>query len=295
MKSIAHILSPHPAIALAYGGIAMVLAMAFIQPCLSAIAFACVAAFGLLAFGVRSFAKCLRWQLPLVAGITALNGLFVQRGATVLLRVGDFGLHGESLLYGLSMGLALATVMELFALLGEVVPSDDAIYMMGKRFPSSALLASMALRLIPRMRRNAAERRDVLAACTALPRTEGKLRAASEEVSVMIANAMEDSLVTADSMRARGYGSGRPRTQYVRRRFSAADGVALACVVGLGALAFSAGLASSADFAFYPRVTSGANGWECMAYAAFFLLPCVAYLVGLTKWRHTNGGTHHGC
>lgn len=291
MRSSHHsILLCHPAVALAYCCIAMVLAMAFIQPALSAIAFVAVASFGLLAFGVRSFAKRLLWQVPVVGGITALNCLFVQRGATVLLQVGAFSLHAESLLYGLSMGLALAATLELFALLGDVVPGDEAVAMMGRRFPSTGLLVSMALRLIPRMRRSAEERRDALKACTVLPPPEGRLKAASEEVSVMIANAMEDSLVTADSMRARGYGSGSSRTQYVLRRFTGADAGALTCVVALGALAFVAGWAASTGFAFYPRVSNGANGWESVAYAAFFLLPCAAYLFGLAKWRLAKDG-----
>lgn len=290
MKSNPHILILHPGIALVYGCIAMVLAMAFIQPALSAIAFACVAAFSLLAFGVSSFAKRLMWQTLIVAGITLLNGIFVQRGATVLLSVGDFALHAESLLFGVSMGLALATVMELFALLGKIVQGDEVVALMGKRLPSSALLASMSLRLIPHMRRNAEERRAALKACTALTPSKGKLDAASKDVSVMIANAMEDSLVTADSMRARGYGIGRNRTQYERRSFSLADGVALACVVGFGMLAFVAGIAASSEFTFYPRMTNGANEGECFAYAAYFLLPCAAYLLGLAKWRLANGG-----
>lgn len=290
MKLASPILSLHPAIALAYCCIAMVFAMAFVQPALSAIAFACVAAFGLLAFGVSSFAKRLLWQIPIVASITLLNGVFVQRGATVLWSVGDFALHAESLLFGISMGLALATVMELFSLLGEVVQGDEVVTLMGKRLPSSALLASMSLRLIPRMRRNAEERRDTLKACTALTPSKGRFAMASEEVSVMIANAMEDSLVTADSMRARGYGSGKNRTQYERRSFALADGIVLACVIGLGMLAFVAGIAASSEFTFYPRMTNGANEWECLGYAAFFLLPCVAYLLGLVKWRLAKGG-----
>lgn len=289
MRPHIHIVSFHPVVALAYCCIAMVLVMAFIQPALSAIAFACVATFGLLTFGVRMFAKRLLWQVPVVVGITALNALFVQRGATVLLHVGDFGLHAESLLYGLSMGLALAAAMELFALVGEMVPGDEALSLMGSRFPASALLASMSLRLIPRMRRSAEERRDALKACTALSPSSAASKGAAEEVSVMIATAMEDSLVTADSMRMRGYGSGAARTQYVRRRFTAADGGALACVVALGVLAFASGLAASADFTFYPRVANGANALECVGFAVFFLLPCAAYLFGLAQWRHRVG------
>lgn len=290
MKSIPRILPIHPAIALAYCCIAMILVMGFIQPALSAIAFACTASFGLLVSGMRSFARRLAWQLPIALGITLLNCLFVQRGATVLMRVGDFGLRGESLLYGLSMGLALVAVMGMFALLGEIVEGDDAISMLGKRFPSTGLLASMSLRLIPRMRHDVEERRDALAACTALSRSKGALRGASEEVSVMIANAMEDSLVTADSMRARGYGRGGRRSQYARRRFLAADGFALGCVLGFGALALVAGLSATAVFTFYPRVANGANAWECMAYAAFFLLPHATYLLGRARWRHAKGG-----
>ena len=266
----------------------MVLVMAFIQPALSAIAFSCVATFGLMVAGWRIFAKRLLWQLLVILGIVLLNCLFVQRGATVLVHFGPWALHGESMVYGLSMGLALASALEIFALLSDVVPGDEALSMFGRFFPSSALLTSMALRLVPKMRRQVNERRDALKACTALPAPAGKVAGAAEEVSVMIATAMEDSLVTTDSMRARGYGADRLRTRYLRRRFSAGDGLALAIVVVLGVLAFGAGVSATAGFTFYPHIEGGADILDCVAFGAFFLAPHVAYAVGAFKWRQAR-------
>ena len=286
-------LALHPAVPLAYCLLAMILAMAFIQPALSAIAFACIASLGLLLDGFRAFAKRLAWQLPVVLGIALLNCIFVQRGANVLFSVGPLGIHAESMAYGLCMGMALVTTMEAFSLLGEMVSGDEAISMMGKRFSSVALLVSMSLRLVPRMKRASEERHDALRACTALSsggKGEGAIKRASRDVAVLISNAMEDSLVTADSMRSRGYGGGIVRTRYLRRRFAAHDGAALACVIVLGAIAIVAGAFASSGFSFYPRISNAATLPECIAFGAFFVLPHVALAVSSAKVRLANRG-----
>ena len=287
----------HPAVCLVYGLFAMVLAMAFVQPALSAIAFAGTALFGLLLCGWRAFAKRMAWQAALVAAVTLLNGLFVQRGATALLAVGPLSIHAESVAYGLCMGLSLAATLEVFVLVGELVPSDEALSLAGGRFLSTALLAAMTLRMVPRMRLMGAEYRDASAACTALRADDAEAsserrggpvegaRKASRMLSAIFGAALEDALVTADSMRARGYGGAPARTSYSRRRFSARDALSLAAVVALGLLALACAAAGSSGFAFYPRVHGGVDLLQALPFAAFFLLPSVAYAAEAARWR----------
>lgn len=283
----------HPATALAYCCFAVALAAAFVQPALCTIAFAGVASFGLVLDGPRAFARRMAWQAPVVAAIALLNCLFVQMGDTVIFQAGPFGVHAESLAYGLCMGLSLVVVMEVFVLLGELVSSDDALSLFGGRLPALALVVSTTLRLVPKMKEDAREIRDAMDACTAGSARAGAgvssrmapFRSASRVLSTLVSNAMEDSMTTADSMRARGWGSGARRTSYRRRGFSARDALPLTCVIAAGLLAFATGAGSASSFAFYPTVHGAASAASCAPYVLFFLLPHAAFAAESLRWR----------
>ena len=103
--------------------------------------------------------------------------------------------------------------------------------------------------------------------------------------TVLMGWGLEDSVETADAMRARGWGAVRKRTSYQRYRFRRAD--AAACAI-LAALTFSAALAAHAalgTFAFYPRITGLAPWYSYLPYAAFLALPLAAEAKERLSWR----------
>lgn len=96
--------------------------------------------------------------------------------------------------------------------------------------------------------------------------------------TVLMGWGMEDSLETADAMRARGWGAEKKRTSYQRYRFRRQD--ALACIV-LATFALSAAASAFAacqQFAFYPRIGGVAPWFSYAPYALLVLLPAVAQL-----------------
>lgn len=96
--------------------------------------------------------------------------------------------------------------------------------------------------------------------------------------TVLMGWGMEDSLETADAMRARGWGAAKKRTSYQRYRFRRQD--ALACIV-LAAFALSAAASAFAacqQFTFYPRIGGVAPWFSYAPYALLVLLPAVAQL-----------------
>jgi energy-coupling factor transport system permease protein len=103
--------------------------------------------------------------------------------------------------------------------------------------------------------------------------------------TVLMGWGLEDSIETADAMRARGWGAVRKRTSYQRYRFRRAD--AAACAI-LTALTLSAALAAHAalgTFAFYPRITGLAPWYSYLPYAAFLALPLAAEAKERLSWR----------
>ena len=85
----------HPALALVYFAVALVLAMAAPHPTLLALSFVIAALYGVWLRGGRAIARSLTWQLPLLAVIVAVNPLFSSTGTTELFRIGTQAVYAE--------------------------------------------------------------------------------------------------------------------------------------------------------------------------------------------------------
>lgn len=278
----------HPAVSLAFFAAALALTMAAFQPVLIGLSLAGALACGALLRGPRAVARELCWQVPLFLVIAVANPLFAAQGSTELARVGTFALYGESLAYGAAMGALLMATLLWFAAASAVLSADRVMTVLGGRAPALALMLSMALRLVPRFSRRGRAIADAQAACSkAAPRgRRAALSSGLRQMSVLVGWSMEDSLETADSMRARGWASGARRTTYQRQRFRGRDAALMAAVLGLAALSAAVAVAAVGSFRFYPTLTPLSWWWGYGPYALFFFLPCA--LIGGERLRWTR-------
>ncbi len=109
-------------------------------------------------------------------------------------------------------------------------------------------------------------------------RIKDRFSGALRTSTVLMGWGMEDSLETADAMRARAWNSGARRTSYQRYRFRRRD--AVACVF-VGALALASALsaaAACARFSFYPRIDGFAPWYSYAPYALLLALPLIVAL-----------------
>lgn len=102
--------------------------------------------------------------------------------------------------------------------------------------------------------------------------------------SVLMGWSMEDSLETADAMRARGWSSETRRTSYRRWRFGRADALALAVVLGLGMLCAVLAWAVASSYRFYPTMSALSLWWGYIPLAAFYALPLLVVLGDHLRW-----------
>lgn len=246
----------HPAAAFLYFISVIVLTMATLHPVTGGILFVT----GVLLYerlkGARVFFRSLGWIFVLMLCMTAVNPLFVHRGATVLFFINDNPITLEALVYGGVSSLMLGGAFFWFACLGEVMTDDRIVCLMGKRCPKIALLLSMTLAFIPRLKRHAAETEDAL---TALGVYDGdgimrRIMAKMSVFSVLVSQSLEGSIETADSMLARGYGM-PGRSPYSRYRFTFADGVVCALSICIPTAIVLLRVCGAGDFAFYPEIT----------------------------------------
>lgn len=227
--------------------------------------------------------------------IAAVNALLNAHGSTVLfIYLGGRPFTLEALLSGMQTAGMFASVMLWFGSYAQVVTTDRFTYLFGNAAPAVTLTFTMALRLVPTCLRRA---QRISAARAGIGRSvragSVRARAASglEVLSALTARSLEGAIITADSMRSRGYGSGA-RTQMACVRFAGRD----AAVTAAGAVLFAGaafGIARGwASAQFLPTVVlappSGASAVTLAAFAGFLLIPVIVNAKEGSPWRSSS-------
>lgn len=223
------------------------------------------------------------------------NLLFSHSGSTVLLVVNDNPLTLESLLYGVNMAVMLLAVLLWMRSFSAIMTTDRMMYLFGGISPKLALLLSMTLRFIPLFGRQAGR---INAAQKAMGMYKednivDSAKGGARVFSILTTWALENGIITADSMRARGYGTGR-RTAYTLYRFRGADGLLLGLSLALAAVSWAGIIAGWTDFAFYPAVDSLPRSPGAVAvyvtYGILVFIPTIIETEAKLRWRSLISG-----
>ena len=229
------------------------------------------------------FAGSMGAFVPMVVFIGLLNSLFNSAGATLLWRWGPFSVTIEGLCYGLAVGGMLAAVLLWFSCYNEVMTEDKFTYLFGKRVPTISLMVSMISRWIPRMvsrGHSVYDSQEALIGCYDQSKS-GKVKRGLRMATVLAGLGMEDSVQTADSMCARGYGSAR-RTSYARYKWHARERIIMGLLIALAVVNAVLLVTGAGSFKFYPRVSNIEFLWGYVTYALMLGMP---FLVELERLR----------
>lgn len=280
----------HPVVAAVYFAAVIGIGTLVTQPVFVGISVAGALLYGMCLQGALSTARNLRWQLPMVALVCLANPLFSHSGATVVATLGPVTVRLEALAYGLCMGGSLVCMLQWVSNAACVLTEDRLLELSGSRLPVVSTMVSMAIQLVPQLRRRYGVVSSARAACTCAQAsaTKGPSAARGSGVrrmgyvnasTVLMAWAMEDSVERADVMRARGWEVGGPRSRYRLQPLRARD-VATATAVGFLALvcALLAWVAQS-QWSFYPTMPALVPWWGYVPYAALSLGPTVVTAV----------------
>ncbi len=270
----------HPSVGATYLVATIALTMASLEPVLVAISLAGGLVYSLAARGAAATLAGLRWQLPLVLLVAVMNPLVSASGSTELFRLGERAVYLESLCFGCTMGALLVASALWFQAAALILPFDRSMALLGNAFPTIALMVSQGMRLVPLLVRRghevlAAQEAAVLPGARRMSSTRGLLRLST----VLLGWSLEDSLGTADAMRARGWSSSRRRTTYTRYRFTARDALALAAVALSALVVAVASAAVGAGFAFYPTMSPLGAWWGYVPCALWMLAPSVLHVI----------------
>lgn len=232
--------------------------------------------------------KLILGMVPVLIAISLLNPLVNTRGRTVLFTYFGRPYTLEALCYGVALGGMFVLMMVWFGCYNVVLTSDKFVCLFGSLIPALSLLLVMVLRLIPSFSRKA---KQILAARNSIGRggreNSGSREKAMSGMTVLSALtdwALEGSIVTADSMRARGYGCAR-RTSFRIYRMTARDWIVLAMELVLAGAVLAVASTGAAAASFVPRIAIPYLTPGYAAYWAFLLIPIVIELKEAVQWR----------
>lgn len=269
----------HPVVPAVYALFAFVLTMTAFQPIFIAIALLGAVCLLCALGSAGQLARMMLWTLPLALFIIAINPLFAANGTTVALQVGERAIYLEGIVYGLCMAGMLFAVIVEFVCAGQIMTSDRVMALTGRAAPVVSLMLSQVNRMVSRFMRQGRQIAGVQAACTAAG-VAGmrKVSIYGRVISVLVGWSLEDSLETADAMRARGWRRTMRRSSYRRHRFSRSDVLALCVVVILGVTSAWVDVVGMEGFSFYPVMTPLVLWWGYVPYTLFFFLPSIILL-----------------
>ncbi len=195
------------------------------------------------------------YTLALFAAMALINPFISHNGVTVLFVMNHNPVTLEALIYGVAASGMIVSVMTWFRTFTAVMTSDKLLYIFGSLSPKLALMLSMALRYVPLFTQQAHKVSQSQKAL-GLYREDNlidRMRGGMRVFSVMVTWTLENGIITADSMTARGYGMGR-RTRFSIFRWTRDDVLLLLSTLLLTALTLW-GVADR-TVAYYPAFTA---------------------------------------
>lgn len=225
-----------------------------------------------------------------------INPLFSHNGATVLFVINDSPITLEALLYGFVAAAMILAVLYWFRSFTQVMTSDKLLYVFGKLSPKLSLILSMGLRYVPLFNR---QTKKINATQTALGLYKedniiDRVKGGTRVFSVLLTWALENGIITADSMAARGYGIGK-RTHFSVFRFRIADVILLLLTLTLGIVTCVSLGTNALDITFYPKIKISAltpvSVLGLTAYGILTMLPIIVELTEKIKWNYLKSKT----
>ncbi len=222
--------------------------------------------------------------------LSLLNPLVSHRGATVLFVLNHNPVTLEALLYGICASANLLAVLYWLRSFTQIMTRDRLLYIFGKLSPKLSLVLSMALRYVSLFTQQAKKVTQTQKAL-GLYREDtliDRFRSTMRVFSILLTWALENGIITADSMAARGYGVGK-RTNFALFRFRKADALLLVCSLLLTGITCTGLALGKLQFTFYPVVTSA----ECtvltigsyLSYGLLAMLPAILETKEVLKWK----------
>lgn len=229
--------------------------------------------------------KYLRIVFFVILASSIVNPLFSHKGGTLLfyLFTGN-PVTFESIIYGFMAAIIIGAVLLWFSSFNVIMTEDKLLGGLGS-VACVATLVTMIFRFVPRLVHHGKQVADAEKALGKEPKgIKEKLKNQAEMFSITTTWALENSVDTADSMRARGYGTGK-RTHYNNYRMHIRDIAVIGWIVILLIMIIVALSRGSVATYYYPYISVKGNIFVYIMYAALCMTPMFINFVEAIRWH----------
>ena len=237
---------------------------------------------GRFAKTMRFFRSC----LPLMIAVFIITPLFSHRGETALFTLPSGNAFTlESVIYSACSALTLICALMWFQAFMPLLSEDNIYVVLGKISPHIALYFTAALRFFPKITRSFLSAYRLKSAKT--DKFTDKIKAVGGCMVSCVSLSLEDSVKTVQSMKARGYGTGK-RSFYYEKRFNTADYFFLLTLLIILVMLIFAFFGGALRCTFYPRFSvdfSGVCAIGYMLYFIYFAAANIFELFGVILWK----------
>lgn len=239
--------------------------------------------------------KMIAGMIPLFVFIAIFNPIVNTRGITILFEFLGRPYTLEALLYGCVVAATFVVMVLWMGCYNKVLTSDKFICLFGNLIPSIALLLVMVFRMIPNLLRKAKQitgaRNSIGKGAEESVSVKEKVANGATVLGVLTSWVLEGSVVTSDSMRARGYGEAK-RTSFMLYRMTRADwslvGI-LVLLIGI-IVCFAAKECMYAEY--FPELQmvpiEGDNVFGFIAYLGYLFIPTILHIKEAVQWSNSK-------
>ena len=232
--------------------------------------------------------KTIGGMIPLFLFLTFINPLFNTYGERVLFFVLGRPYTFEALIYGASIAAMFVAMLLWFGCYNKVLTSDKFTSLFGNFIPSISLLLVMVFRMVPNFMRKT---KQIIGARKSIGKGAGDAASNKEKLhdglivlGSLTSWALEGSVVTGDSMRARGYG-GAKRSSFMIYRMTWNDWILLVVMLILIGITIIAACVGQFSAVFVPMIEIAPVSWGLAAYTCYLLIPSALHIKEAIQWH----------
>lgn len=241
----------------------------------------CAFSYYLLLNGIQGL-KRIAMMSPIFLTVIMLNPFVNQDGTTVLYTVIGKRYTLEALIYGAVLSGMFLTMILWFSCYSTVMTGDKFSSLFGNLIPSLSLLLVMVFRMVPNLIRKG---RQITSARESIGKALSGTKEAMTVLGCLTTWALEGGIVTADSMRSRGYGSAK-RTSFLLYRMTLRDWVLLGVMTVLAVIVVCCMALGCTTATFTPEwYIAPTSIGGLLAYCAYLLIPTLLHIEEALIWH----------
>lgn len=173
----------------------------------------------------KQYLQLMKYSAFFILPMIMINPLVNHNGVTVMFKVLGKGITLEAFLYGVAITFMLLTMLIWLLIMHATIPIDAQLLLVSKLSKQIAMILSLALYLLPQLKHQfkmQLEVNQMLGLQNERQTIRARLLIIKQVFIAVVTQALDNAMLTADSMIARGFASTK-RTTYTHYKWGKID------------------------------------------------------------------------